>query len=73
MEKNTKVRSYSVIPFTLAIGKMKTIFTSLDFDIAQNGRKCTHPCGSKTKHVFKDWCYTDEGNKKWDYCTKGNY
>ena len=55
--------------------KMKTIFTSLDFDIAKNGRKCTHPCGSKKSPLstLKDWCYTDEGNEKWEYCIKGNY
>ena len=54
---------------------MKTIFTSLDFDIAKNGRKCTHPCGSKKSPLstLKDWCYTDEGNEKWEYCIKGNY
>ena len=52
--------------------KMKTIFTSLDFDIAKNGRMCTHTCGSERKHKLKDWCWTDEGNGKWDYCTRGN-
>ena len=72
MERTTKVRFFSVSPFTLVIGKKKTTFISLDFDIAQNGRMCTHTCGSERKHFLKDWCWTDEGNGKWDYCTRGN-
>ena len=73
MEKSTQVRSFSVSPFTLVIGKKKTIFTPLDFDIAQNGRKCQKKCGLEKKHMFKHWCWTDEGNGKWDYCTAGSY
>ena len=71
--KNYTGKVFSFSPFTLVIDKKKTIFTSLDFDVAKNGRKCTHACGIKAAHLGYDWCYTDEGDGEWEYCTRGNY